>query len=260
MQLLPRYLLKNRINLVANLAGFVVEYRPVYQRQVQVYKGIDNVIEFRLLNADQKPVDTSLYTPKFVAFDENKNLVLNKTCDVLDDGSTATKGLFSVKLLENDLLSIKGQYLSFAIYLETENENIITYSSSHFENNGVIKLSPHAFPGPKESKTIVEFYDSNSQDTIYYSETVDAEPNINGNTGLHTAVIYAKEFFGTVTVQVTLDNQLDDADNWADIETIEFDGEEVEPKFVNFNGVFRWIRFKVDSNPSGKISKILLRN
>lgn len=260
MQLLPRYLLKNRITLVANLAGFIVEYKPVYQRQVQVYKGIENTIEFRLLNADQKPVNTSAYTPKFVAFDESKNLVINKTCDVLDDGSSATKGLFSVKLLENDLLSISGQYLSYAVYLESDNENIITYSSSHFENNGVIRLSPHAFPGPKESKTIVDFYDNNSEDTVFYSETVDAEPNINGNTGLHTAVFYTNQFIGTVKVQVSLDNQLDDSDNWAEIETIEFDGEETEPSYVNFNGVFRWIRFKIDSDPANKISKILLRN
>jgi hypothetical protein len=75
MQLIPRYLVKNKIDIIANVAGFIVEYRPVYKRQVQVYKGIDNVIEFRLLNADQKPINISNYTPKFRAFDENKSLI-----------------------------------------------------------------------------------------------------------------------------------------------------------------------------------------
>ena len=65
MQLLSRYLVKNRIDIIADVAGFVTEYRPVYKRQVQVYKGIDNILEFRLLNADQKPINTEGYTPKF---------------------------------------------------------------------------------------------------------------------------------------------------------------------------------------------------
>jgi len=75
MQLLPRYLVKNRIDIVADLAGFTTEYRPVYKRQAIVYKGIDNVLEFRLLNADQKPINTQGYTPKFRAYDQNNSLV-----------------------------------------------------------------------------------------------------------------------------------------------------------------------------------------
>jgi hypothetical protein len=56
MQLIPRYLVNNRINLVSSETGFIVEYRPVYTRDLKVYRGIDNRIQFRLLNADQKPV------------------------------------------------------------------------------------------------------------------------------------------------------------------------------------------------------------
>ena len=52
-----RYLAPNRIDLLANEAGHITEYKPVYSRQLNVYKGIDNVLEFRLLNADQKPLD-----------------------------------------------------------------------------------------------------------------------------------------------------------------------------------------------------------
>ena len=74
MQLVPRYLVSNRTHIVADVAGFITEYRPVYNRQLQVYKGIDNVLQFKVLNADQKPLDIVNYTPKFVAFDENNNM------------------------------------------------------------------------------------------------------------------------------------------------------------------------------------------
>ena len=41
-----RYLVSNRIDVLANEAGHITEYRPMYSRNLQVYKGIDNVLEF----------------------------------------------------------------------------------------------------------------------------------------------------------------------------------------------------------------------
>ena len=61
MQLVPRYLVSNRSVVVANEAGIITEYRPVYQKHIQVYKGIDNVLEFKIINADQKPIDLRNY-------------------------------------------------------------------------------------------------------------------------------------------------------------------------------------------------------
>src|SRR6056300_1349989 len=98
MQLVPRYLVSNTTTAVVDMAGFITEYRPVYNRQLQVYKGIDNVLDFRLLNADQKSVDVTSYTPKFVAFDETGQMILEKDCTILDDGSTTARGKFSVTI------------------------------------------------------------------------------------------------------------------------------------------------------------------
>ena len=44
MQLIPRYLVNNKTTLIANDAGFITEYRTVYQRHIKVYRGIDNVL------------------------------------------------------------------------------------------------------------------------------------------------------------------------------------------------------------------------
>jgi hypothetical protein len=109
MQLTPRYLVSNRITIVANLAGFVTEFRQVYSRQIKVYKGIDNVLEFRLLNADQRPVDTTGYIPKFIAIDDDGLLAIEKDGVVLDDGSSNARGLFTVTLTEKELLRFEQQ-------------------------------------------------------------------------------------------------------------------------------------------------------
>ena len=264
MQLLPRYLVKNRIDIIANEAGTTItEYRPVYQREIQVYKGIDNVLEFRLLNTDQKPINTSLYTPRFMAFDENNNLVIEKDGAVLDDGSSATKGIFRVTVTENELLNIKQQFLKYNIFMVDNNsEKLLTYTDTHFGNDGTIRVNARTFPGPRATQTVDNFRQIVIEDVTYYvSDEVSAEPAINGNEALHTTAIYTDSFTGDVILQGTLDNQItQQGNNWFDIDTVTLDGTEVDPTIINFNGVFNFVRFKTQENPADKITKILLRN
>mgnify|MGYP001340805757 FL=1 len=261
MQLLPRYLCNNTTTVIADMAGFITEYRPVYSKQLQVYKGIDNVLEFRLLNADQKPVDITSYTPKFVAFDETNQMVLEKDATILDDGSTITRGKFKVTVTENELLNLKQQYLSYNIYMqETDGDKILTYSQPNFDNDGVIYVNARTFPGPLNSYSVTTFEQEAPAIETWYSETVDAQPGINGNEALHTAAVYTASYSGDVVVQATLDNQVTESTQWADVATLTFNGAELDPKPVNFNGVFSHLRFKADANPADKITKILVRN
>jgi len=264
MQLIPRYLVNNRVTIVANEAGILTEYRPVYTRHIKAYRGIDNVIQFKLVNADQKPIDVDMYTPKFVAFDENQNMIIEHNCDNLQDGDSTgytNKGLFSVTITENDLLNVKQQYLSYNIYLVDPNsEKVLTYVNTHFENNGTIYISGDAFPGAADSTNVSTFLEVTEDTPYWVSEAIDAQPGINGNEALHTAVVYSDNYIGDVIVQATLDNQIFEGANWADIATVSFTGSETEPKPTNFNGVFSHIRFKATANPANKISKILVRN
>ncbi len=261
MQLVPRYLVKNRIDIVADLAGFVTEYRPVYKRHTLVYKGIDNVLEFRLLNADQKPINTQGYTPKFIAYDLNKNKVIEREGVVLDDGSTATKGLFTITLGENDLLNVAGEYLSYVIYLLDEtNTRILTYTNSHFGADAVIRVSDAAFPDPKESKVVTTFYDSGTaMGGKWISSITEADPGINNNEGLHSIAVYSNGFAGTLAVEVTLENQVTGTTDWATIDSLSFTGNETQPTPYTFTGVYSYIRFTTPDDPSS-ISKILVRN
>ena len=263
MQLTPRYLVSNRTNIITNEAGFVVEYRPVYQRQLQVYKGIDNVLEFRVLNADQKPIDIETYTPKFMAFDENNNLVVEHDGVVLQDGDSSAvtkKGVFSVTIRENDLLNIKQQFLKYNIYLVDNNSNkVITYTDSHFGNDAVIFVSAQTFPGASEAYSVSNFSQISFDEDIWLSESVSAQPAINGNEALHTVAVYSDGFAGDIEIQTTLDNQVSDGTDWATVKTMTLDGTETTPVADNFNGVFSYIRFRTTVNPSS-ITKILLRN
>ena len=266
MQFTPRYLVNNLTTIVANDAGFVTEYRTVYQRQLKVYKGIDNVLQFRLLNADQKPVTTSVYTPKFVAFDETNTLVIEHDGSIqqLDD-SSATRGMFTVTITENDLLNIPSQYLKYNIYLvhNTDSSKTLTYTDSHFDNDATIFVDNSAFPGAKASYSVTTFTEDSGvvgeDDSTWISESVTAQPAINGNEALHTAAIYSDSYTGDVVVQATLANQITLDTQWADVTTVSL-ASPTDPTPVNFNGVYSYVRFKTTADPASKITKILVRN
>ncbi len=261
MQLVPRYLVNNSTRLIANVSGFITEYRPVYNRQLQVYKGIDNVLDFRLYNADQRPIDVTSYTPKFIAFDEYNQMILEKDGTILDDGSSITRGKFKVTITENELLNIKQQFVNYNVYLqETDGDKVLTYSHSNFDNDASIFINGQTFPGPVATHSVSNFQQESVGVDVWYSSTIDAQPGINGNEALHTAAAYTASYSGDLIVQATLDNQITDGTNWADIATLTFTGSETEPAPVNFNGVFSHLRFKATSNPADKITKILIRN
>tara|TARA_R110000868_G_C10834487_1_gene759612 strand:+ start:521 stop:1309 length:789 start_codon:yes stop_codon:yes gene_type:complete len=262
MQIQHRYLVKNKTTIVLNEAGFITEYKPVYQRQLQVFKGIDNTLEFKLVNADQKPVRITTDIPKLIAFDENQNQVLDKTGTVLDDGtSLETKGLFKVVIAANDTLNLKEQFLTYSIYIEDSVTNLttLTYNDVAFGACAAMKVSACVFPGPSVSHPVTTFIEDNG---IWRSSTLGAEPGINGNEALHTAAVYTSGYIGSLVVQSTLDNAVDGDStvDWSDITTLTFDGTETTPTPVNFNGVYSYLRFKATSNPADKITKILVRN
>ena len=261
MQLTPRYLVNNTTIVLLNESGFTVEYRPVYTRQLKVYRGIDNALQFRLLNPDQKPVVIT-GTPVFVAFDEEQSQVLKYECDVLDDGSSiATRGLFTVTISENDLLNIKQQYLNYNVYLENTS-NTLTYADRDFNSSGIIFVDGRAFPGPKNNIEITDFHFVNNTWVAgnMDSNRVTADPGLNGNDALHTVAVYTNGYVGNLKIQATLDAQITGINNWTDLKTIAFTGNESEPAIHNINGVYAFLRFEFDTDPTDTVDKILVRN
>ena len=235
----------------------------MYQRQIKIYKNIDNKLQFRILNADQKPLSISGYAVKFNAFDENKSLIISHDATaVVGDDSAATRGLCTVTISENDLLNVDDQYLSYNVHLvDSNSDNTITYSDSFFGNNGTIQVISGALPGPRDSYNFTQFQQEGVNSTTFYSESKTAEPAINGNEALHSAAIYTSSaYIGDVVVQATLDSTVTESTLWGDVATVTFTGSETTPIPINFNGVFNHLRFKTSASPTDKISKILVRN
>jgi len=269
MQLIPRYLYKNQVDVVSNDTGFVVEYRPVYSRNIKIYKGVDNKIQFRMLNADQKPVNINGDVIEFEAWDDENDQALLLTATNEDDGTKAKRGKFYVTILENDLLDIPSQYLTYTVYQkETPDSRAVTYSNSHFGAAGVLELDHSTHPTIKKSVEIKNWLKTSNTKYHAGSDSTDkitANPKQNKNSALHSVAIYTDAvnnsgFVGTVKIQGTLDNQIGTSNNWYDIDTITFAGTETKPVFNHFNGVYTYLRFEASADPADKITKILVRN
>lgn len=256
MQLVPRYLVSNKtVVVVDDFVGKPVEYRKVYQRNLKVTKGIDNVITFEIKNSDQKPISIlGTYTPYVEIFTEDK-ILLKKYIGTIKETSTPNyKGQFTITITDNDLLNYDAQYMSYTVYLNKNSDqtNTITYADEQFGISGTIEITGNAFPGPIDSISIDTFNNN-------ISSVADAQPNINGNDALHTAAIYTTNYNGDVVIEGTLGPN--NTTSWFTIDTVAISSAS-QPVYQNFNGVFSFIRFKLSPSNSnnGTVDKILLRN
>ncbi len=261
MQLSYRYLVNQKATLIADLANATTEYRPVYQRNLNVYRGIDNTLTFEIKNQDQKPVSIlNVYTPKFMAFDSTGTLILEKTGTITETTTPSKVGQFTVNISANDLLNVDSQFLSYNVHLTDSNSNnTITYSGANFDMTGTIQITSEAFPGPAATYSISTFTESDVDSGVFYSESITAEPAKNGNEALHTAAVYGTNLTADITIQGTLDNQVTGNTYWGDIATLNL-ANPTTPQYVNFNGVYSHLRAKMSNKTSGTVDKILVRN
>ena len=261
MQLTYRYLATNKSVLIADLTNNITEYRPVYTRNMTVYRGIDNTLTFEIKNHDQKPVSIlNTYKPYFVMFDENNTQILEREGIIKETSTPSFKGQFTVKVSENDLLSLKSQFASYNVYLvaTSDNAKTLTYANTHYNAKGTIEIKGDAFPGPSNSYSIKTFTETGVDTDIFVSETITAEPALNGNEALHTAAIYSTDFAGDVFIEGTLENAVTGQTKFGDIVKVNI-ASSTQPNYVNFNGVFNHLRVRY-TKTSGTIDKVLVRN
>ena len=182
MQKISRYLYPNRIELLANIAEFSVEFTNVYQRNLKIYNGIDNTIEFDIKNADQKRIDlTSLSQIRMNVMDASGNALPNSPYTV---SSTSIKGIGTVTIPQEDLLDLTDQFLVYSVTALKNGNDIMLYSDSRFGAVGTIELIGNAMPKFIDSKTYKSF---------------TAEIDLHGNPIYHSSAIPTKFYEAIAT-------------------------------------------------------------
>jgi hypothetical protein len=157
MQKISSYLYPNRVELLADLAGFTTEYTNVYQRTVKIYNGIDNTIEFDIKNADQKRIDLATLTQiELNVMDAQGNALENSPYTVTP---TALKGIATVTIPQEDLTELSSQYLKYSVTaLSSLGKDVLLYADTRFGAVGTIELVGDAMPTFRDDAVYKTFH------------------------------------------------------------------------------------------------------
>jgi hypothetical protein len=211
MQKISTYLYKNRYQLVADLAGFLTEYKIVYQRQIKVYKGIDNTIEFDVKNADQKRIDLSTLDEDSIqmnVMDHNGYALPNSPYLITPLDQETLKGIASVTIPAEDIADIDDQFLTFSVSAAQDSVPVLLYGDTKFGAAGVIELIGTAFPIVRGIETYDDFYGLGTFDNksiSYSSSSVHLKYRQAVKPNHVHIIITCTDFIGEIWVEATKD-------------------------------------------------------
>ena len=273
MQKISTYLYSNRIPVIANVACFPVEWRIMYQRTIKLYKGMDNLIEFDVRNADQKRVNISSYTMKCVIMDENSTEIV--TADVDTTSASCSTGIGIMLIDANDIAHIDPQYLKYTLYIENQDgTKTPVYGDTQFGLGGVIQLIGGALPEAPLPQIIDVFNYVNNDNLLnptnktYFSEAVEVNPrNKINESHIINLEFRPNNLDAEVKVQITNDVVVSIATSWRDLETFQITPptdlvsksySEVE----DYSNNIGWLRIEYTptTTNTGKFDKVLVKS
>lgn len=251
MQVLPVYLYQNNLDVTLDLDPTVRGVNQVmYQRDLKIQKGLKNQVRIQFKNSDQKKVSISnTQTFVFSMFDAiNQRLLIEKELSVLDEGTTATRGLALLTLTESDTVDLDKSSYTYSVKLaESDGTYVPAYSNTYYGINGTLHLLEDINPVLQPSVEIKDLQMSFNAGTNLYeykSRAIYANPEYNSNTALHTVAMYMTNFRGTVYIQATLNNNPDDQAHYATVQTLTYNGFS-GIDYTNFNGVYSYVNILV---------------
>ena len=203
MQKISIYLYPNRIELLTDLPTFNVEYTKVYQKNIKIYQGVDNILEFDIKNPDQKRIDLNQFEDIIMnVMDHYGNALPNSpyTVDV-----TELKGIAKTVIPYDDLEDLETQYLKFSVIARQNGTDVLLYSDSHFGASNTIELITTAFPVAKKDRV----YDTFTSEIdlsgipIHHSSAIPTRIYEAIKTKYLTFCIYVTGFVGSVWLDAT---------------------------------------------------------
>jgi hypothetical protein len=287
MQQISSYFYPNLVTVQCNPDPSVTaRWRIMYQRQVKLYKGVDNLIQIRFLNGDQKPVNVTGWLIFFnVLSDEEGLLLLTKNSNP-NGGITivnALQGIITVSLTEFDLLNLDLPYYNYALTVIDPLTGIeqVIYIDENYESRGEILLRDG--PYPEFQPSIEVDLPSNSNSSII-SSAISSDDRAIQQSAHHTSQFYFTNFTGNIYIQGTLDslawiNNTNPDLSWGNVKILESGNANVitvgnvssilqytnqsSTDYCDFDGVYVAIRFIVSPtngnvNPS-PVTQILYR-
>lgn len=229
----------------------------VYARPLKLYRGINNTMQLRLLDNDQKAVDITGKTFVFNIVDPTTHLVIKNKTGVI---ANATQGKVDFTFTSTDLSSAYAGKLKYSIHEEDGlgNRTRIVYSDDDYGADGVLQMFDSPYVGFSASQTAT-FSTMTASTTDDNSNYVVAHEHLNADSVHTVQYFFDTAYTGRVTIQVTL---AEDPSSLLDSDWTEQSYEDFTAKTgshsVTFPGNYTAVRFK-STKTAGTIEKVLYR-
>lgn len=281
MQTNSIYLYPNYLDVYTNSSGSwtTERYRRVYNRNLKIYRSVDNRIDLQVRNADQKPNNISNYHLVFnILTMEGEDLILSKDCTLV----SGTGGRVYVNISEEDLYDIENGYYHYSITKELRNydsnispdytvtEKSPLYFDSQYGAIGTLEVSGDVL-GTAEPSVVIDKFNYVNPATLgqpepeyYVSSIIDTKQNIITADSIHTFQFYTTDYEGSVTIEGSLEEGAIPS-NWVTISSNSIDPGVNEFTISNQPTVYKnvtgkWNFFRIKHFPtSGTLDKILYR-
>ena len=275
MQFNPVYLYVNKLDVFTTPTDTwsTERYRRVYNRNLKIFRGVDNRIDIQVRNNDQKASNIVGSTLVFnLVSQDTKDLVLQKDFTAMD----LTTGKVTVNVTAEELLDLDMGFYNYSVIKEvrstvdstdyTVTSKMPLYMDSQYDTVGTLEITGDVYGGVANS-VIVDTFNYTNPFTqgagepfpFYTSEIIDAVPNTSPAYPIHTFQFYTTNYTGTVQIQASLDAQgaTPRDTKFSTVATVDLANE----KYKNVTGKYNWFRVKhiPATNNTGTVDKILYR-
>ena len=261
MQKIQLYLVKNRITVTTDLVagGFNTEYRKVYQRNLKIYKGIDNTIELDIRNSDQKKQNVIGKEVDMKFFDTERNLLFVATGYPIVN----KPGLMSVTISRFDIENIQPQLIHASAFLARLDE----YTGEQLDEILYVDGQFGLFANVE----LIDGYNTKSstiEELTVFNYEFDRKEYVSeiGKFGNRTNDDYAVApsarsitvsaegpYQGTIIAEVTAERSMASSNTWTRIlpTTQSTDWDTRQTPEVSYTGNWRFIRFRFGGQSRG---------
>jgi len=275
MQFNPVYLYVNKLDVFTTPTDTwsTERYRRVYNRNLKIFRGVDNRIDIQVRNNDQKASNIVGSTLVFnLVSQSTKHLVFQKDFTAME----LATGKVTVILTAEELLDLDMGFYNYSVIKEvrstvdstdyTVTSKMPLYMDSQYDTVGTLEITGDVYGDVANSVNVSTFNYTNpfTQGAVapfpfYTSEIIDARPNTSPAYPIHTFQFYTTNYTGTVEIQASLDAQgaTPRETKWATIATVDL----LTERYKNVTGKYNWFRVKhiPAINNTGTVDKILYR-
>ncbi len=257
MQFNPVYLYANKLDVFTSPSDSwsTERYRRVYNRNLKIYRGVDNRIDIQVRNQDQKASNITGSTLVFnLISKDTKDLVLSKDFINMD----LSTGKVTITLTDSELLDIANGFYQYSVIKEVREtvdstdyrvlSKMPMYVDSQYGTIGTLEVSGDVYGNVATSYVIDTFNyvspatQGSTEAAWYESAIIDARPKINTGDPLHTFQFFSTHYTGTVMIQGSLDDQGGNPrqKSWVNISPVDLGTQ----TYKNIVGHWNWFRIR----------------